>query len=179
VALIALGLILPVFLPLVLLAIPGIRDSVLGWLPVSETARAIVVAVIGFLLSGAFPWVLSLFGELVRRRPGTDHHLEGARRACEDHLGQHERAFVCMGHTHVSAVKRIDNPGQKLYLNTGTWIALWPASRPDLTGRTLYTYALFERGADGYTGSVLEWDPHADRPQRATILVPAADLVPA
>ena len=175
VALIALGLVLPVLTPLLLLAIPGIRDSVLGWLPISETARAIVVAAVGFLLSGAFPWVLSLFGELTRRRPSTDHHLEAARTASKDHLGEYEQAYVCMGHTHVSAVKRIDDAGKKLYLNTGTWIALWPANRPDLLGRTVYTYALFERAEAGYTTArVLEWDAHADRPQRATILVPAA-----
>jgi UDP-2,3-diacylglucosamine pyrophosphatase LpxH len=175
VALIALGLALPVLAPLALLAIPGIRGSVLGWLPISATARGVVVAAVGFLLSGAFPWVLSLFGELTRRRPSTDHHLEAARAASKEHLRQYERAYVCMGHTHVSAVERIDDAGEKLYLNTGTWIALWPDNRPDLLGRTVYTYALFEQIEDGYTSArVLEWDAHADRPQRATILVPAA-----
>jgi UDP-2,3-diacylglucosamine pyrophosphatase LpxH len=174
VALIALGLILPVVTPLALLAIPSVRNTVLGWLPIPEGARAVVVVVTGFLLSGAFPWVLSLFSELTRRRPRTDHHLEGARAASRHHLGQYERAYVCMGHTHVTAVKRIDAAGEKLYLNTGTWIALWPADRPDLLGRTVYTYALFEQSEDGYTAQALEWDAHADRPQPAMILVPAA-----
>jgi UDP-2,3-diacylglucosamine pyrophosphatase LpxH len=173
VAVIGLGLILPVFTPLVLLAIPGVRNTVLGWLPIPEGARAAVVLVLGLLLSGAFPWLLGLVGELTRRRPGTDHQLEGARAASRAHFGEHERAYVCMGHTHVSAVRRIDDAGDKLYLNTGTWIALWPDNRPDLLGRTTYTYALFEQTGDGYTAQVLEWDTHADRPQPATILVPA------
>jgi hypothetical protein len=86
-----------------------------------------------------------------------------------------KRAYVCMGHTHVSAVKRIDPDGDKLYVNTGAWIALWPRDRPDLLGRTIYTYALFDATQDdGYRAQVLEWDVHAGQPRPATILVPAA-----
>lgn len=81
-----------------------------------------------------------------------------------------------MGHTHVSAMKRIPGGDSRLdlYINTGTWIALWPNDRPDLLGRTVYTYAQFDAADDGYRGQALEWDARTQRPVPATILVPAA-----
>jgi UDP-2,3-diacylglucosamine pyrophosphatase LpxH len=176
VLIIALALALPFLAPLVLLAIPGVRDAVLGWLPFGDVVRTVVALVSGVALSGVLPYVVGAIGEVVRRRPGKDHQLKAAESIVGDGAGPgRRRAFVCMGHTHVTAVKRIAGDPERLYINTGTWIALWPRERPDLLGRTLYTYALFESDDDdGYRATVLEWDPHADRPQPATILVPAA-----
>lgn len=176
VLMIALGLMLPIFAPLALLAIPGLRSAVLGWLPIGDVGRTIVALLSGIVLSGALPYLLGAISELRRRRPAADSHLEGARRVVETDLAQcnRNRAYVCMGHTHVIAVKRIDPAGERLYLNTGTWIALWPSDRPDLLGRTIYTYAVFDAtDADGYRAQALEWDVHAARPRPATILVPA------
>jgi UDP-2,3-diacylglucosamine pyrophosphatase LpxH len=161
----------PIVAPLALVLLTPFRDTVLGFLPAG--VGTVVTIVIGVLLSGAFPYVAGVLGELVRRGPGTDRQLEGSRRAVATALasGTRTRRYVCMGHTHVCTVERIDDAGEHLYLNTGTWIALWPEDRPDLVGRTVYTYALFEAGADGYAGAALEWDEHADRPRPARILV--------
>lgn len=174
-----IGLLLaaPLFAPLLLLAIPGVRETVLGWLPIGEAGRFIATALLGLVFAGALPYLLGVIGDLRGRRPATDHHV---RAATERARRQRERSgrnlrYVCMGHTHVTAVKQLDAPGHPLYINTGTWIALWPRDRPDLLGRTVFSYALFERDQDGgYEGRTLEWDPHAERPQPATILVPAA-----
>lgn len=173
---IALLLVAPAVAPLLLLGIPGIRDAVLGWLAIGDVGRAIVGVISAIAVTGAFPYLLGAIGELRGRRPATDHHLKAAQRVVETELANcnRKRAYVCMGHTHVSAVKCIDAAGERLYINTGTWIALWPSDRPDLLGRTVYTYALFDATPDGYCATVLEWDPHADRPRPATILVPAA-----
>ena len=174
-----IGLLLaaPLFAPLLLLAIPGVREAVLGWLPIGEAGQFIATALLGLVFAGALPFLLGVIGDLRGRRPATDHHV---RAATERARRQHERSgrnlrYVCMGHTHVSAVKQLDAPGHPLYINTGTWIALWPRDRPDLLGRTVLSYAVFERDQDGgYDGRTLEWDTHAERPRPATILVPAA-----
>lgn len=174
-----IGLLLaaPLFAPLLLLAIPGIRETVLGWLPIGGAGQWIATALLGLVFAGALPYLLGVISDLRRRRPATDHHVraatERARRQGEQ-SGRNLR-YVCMGHTHVSAVKQLDAPGHPLYINTGTWIALWPRDRPDLLGRTVFTYAVFERDQNGgYEGRTLEWDAHAERPRAATILVPAA-----
>jgi UDP-2,3-diacylglucosamine pyrophosphatase LpxH len=178
VATVMLLLAAPFLAPLLLLLIPGVRDALLGWLDVSDAVRAIVLVVIGVLLSGVLPYLLGAFGELRRRKPPTDHQHAAARGVVEH--GElaactRKRAYVCMGHTHVSAVKRIDAGGDRLYVNTGTWIALWPSDRPDLLGRTVHTYACFDATPDdGYRVKALEWDVHASEPRPATILVPAA-----
>jgi UDP-2,3-diacylglucosamine pyrophosphatase LpxH len=179
VLLLGLGLLLPLPLAaLLLLAVPGVQDAVLGRLPGGDVVGiAIATLVGGGVLTALLPYLAGAAGELLRRRRPVDHHLDGAREAVGGELGRcgRSRAYVCMGHTHVTAVKRIDEAGTRLYLNTGTWIALWPRDRPDLLGRTVYSYALFEATAEnGYTGRVLAWDPHADRPGPAVILVPAA-----
>jgi hypothetical protein len=129
----------------------------------------------GLALSGALPYLAGAINELRRRRPKRHEHLDAAERiAGELHAccGR-KRVYVCMGHTHVSAVTQLNADGNRLYINTGTWIALWPRNRPDLLGRTVYSYAQFDASSHGYAHQVLEWDPHGNRPQPATILVPA------
>ena len=177
---IALALALPVVAPLALLLIPGLRDVLLGWLNVSAAGRTVVGIVLGVLLSGVLPYVLGALGELRRRwRPPADTHIKAAQAAVTRHLAgcSRERAYVCMGHTHVSAVRRIPSAVSRkdFYINTGTWIALWPDDRPDLLGRTVYTYAQFDATDDGYVAKALEWDARAVRPVPATILIPARD----
>jgi UDP-2,3-diacylglucosamine pyrophosphatase LpxH len=179
VLLIAAALVLPPILaPVVLVLLTPLRSTVLGWLPVG--VGTVVTIVIGVALSGVVPYLLGVLGELWRRLRGrrarTDHQLAAARHVVETELASsgRRRKYVCMGHSHVTAVSRIGEDDDRLYLNTGTWIALWPDDRPDLIGRTIYTYALFGANGDGYVGQALEWDEHADRPRPATILVPAA-----
>jgi UDP-2,3-diacylglucosamine pyrophosphatase LpxH len=172
---IGLALAAPLLAPALLLLIPGARNAVLGWLPFGDVVSTIVASVSGIAVSGVLPYLLGAIGELRRRRPPTDHHLKAAAELVRAHFVQRNptRSYVCMGHTHVTAMKRIAETNH-LYVNTGTWIALWPRDRPDLIGRTLYTYAVFDATpGDGYQAELLEWDPHADRPRPATILVPA------
>jgi UDP-2,3-diacylglucosamine pyrophosphatase LpxH len=173
VLLIALGLSLPALAPLLLLAIPSVRETVLDWLPFGDVGDFIAALLSGGLLTAVLPWALGVLSEL-RRKPPADHQHDAASRIAA--TGADGRPFcVCMGHTHVTAVKRIDGADDRLLFNTGTWIALWPRDRPDLMGRRVYSYVRFDAtGADGYRGTALEWDPSADRPCPATILVPAA-----
>jgi UDP-2,3-diacylglucosamine pyrophosphatase LpxH len=176
---IAAALVLPpILVPVALVLLTPIRNSVLGFLPAGVGTA--VTIVIGILLSGVFPYVAGVAGDVLKRlrghRPPSDHQFDAARHVVDSELAScgRTRKYVCMGHSHVSAVRRIDTEGNHLYLNTGTWIALWPDDRPDLIGRTIYTYATFDSDGDGYVARALEWDEHADRPRPATILVPAA-----
>jgi UDP-2,3-diacylglucosamine pyrophosphatase LpxH len=158
VALIALALTLPFLSPLLLLAFPPIRDAVVGWLPFGDLGDTIVAIVSGIVLSGTLPYVAGAINELRRRRPKPHEHLAAAQRiARELHAcSGRGRVYVCMGHTHVSAVTRLDADGNRLYINTGTWTALWPRDRPDLLGHTVYTYVCFDAMPYGYDHQILE-----------------------
>jgi UDP-2,3-diacylglucosamine pyrophosphatase LpxH len=178
---IAAALVLPpILIPVALVLFTPIKDTVLGFLP--DSVGTAVTIVLGVVASGVVPYVAGVLGDVLKRirrsRPVTDHQLDAARELVNTELRDcpRRRKYVCMGHSHVSAVRRLDADGDHVYLNTGTWIALWPDDRPDLIGRTVYTYAAFDAGGDGdgYVARALEWDEHADRPRPATILVPAA-----
>lgn len=134
-------------------------------------------------------------------RPGSDLDAlqEGGARALDRHFGAggtaaaHRRVYAVMGHTHEQTVvrlpaggsgddgKRGDRPGaaegrgpgrpEKFYVNSGTWIPLWPEDREDLAGRVIYSFVRFEIGPSGeYRHASLEWEDPAGEPRPARIL---------
>jgi len=85
--------------------------------------------------------------------------------------------YGVVGHTHVQDAQSLPPIGgaPALYLNTGTWVPLWQADRPDLAGRTLHPFVRFTMGASGaYGHEYREWDWSAGRPALSTILEPGA-----
>src|ERR1700704_88266 len=70
------------------------------------------------------------------------------------------RIYAVMGHTHDQDIQCLpDLKGSKvLYLNTGTWIPVWPDDRPDLNGQVLFPFVYFRLSASQeYEHQYLEW----------------------
>jgi UDP-2,3-diacylglucosamine pyrophosphatase LpxH len=142
------------------------------WRPAASAA--------GWLLSGGvlvlllvLPYLAGLFGDVVRRlfrKREPDHLLDGACAKAKSVFAGDDwpRVYVSMGHSHVARAERMDDAGRGLYLNTGTWVGLWPEDRPDLLGRTVYTYMAFHAvPGGGYRHEALEWNQHAAAPRPA------------
>lgn len=88
------------------------------------------------------------------------------------------RVYAVMGHTHRQDVRRFaTTPREEFYVNTGTWIPLWPQERRDLVGRVIYSFARFEWDAQRgeFRHEACEWDDHAGESRPARILVPASE----
>ena len=91
-----------------------------------------------------------------------------------------ELVYAVVGHTHEQKVRVLESrPRRELLVNTGTWIALWPKSRPDLLGRVQYTFARFTWDANlaRYQHQLLEWDDQA-REARPADFFAAAERPP-
>ncbi|MDA0167643.1 metallophosphoesterase [Solirubrobacter taibaiensis] len=175
VALIALTLTLPPIVLALLLVPPPLRDATIAQLDIGHAGRAAVAFLVTILFGGALPYVIGAINDLRRRRfPPRNRQLEAARTVVARVVPDRGPAYVCMGHTHEVAVERLNDEGSRLYINTGTWTALWPRDRPDLLGRTQLTYACFDARTDGYIGAVLRWDEHGRRPVPAKILIKPA-----
>lgn len=117
-----------------------------------------------------------------RRHPavGEDGFACGIHGALKDYAAEPVigTRYGMVGHTHVQDVQRLPPIGgaPALYLNTGAWIPLWQADRPDLIGRTLHPFVRFTMGAPGaYRHEYSEWDWVAGRPESSTILEPMAE----
>jgi len=87
------------------------------------------------------------------------------------------RIYAVMGHTHDQDIQSLpDLDGAKvLYLNTGTWIPVWPDDRPDLDGQVLFPFIRFRRiGPQEYGHEYLEWRDDRGKPSESYILEPPA-----
>lgn len=84
--------------------------------------------------------------------------------------------YAVMGHTHDQDIQSLpDLDGAKvLYLNTGTWIPIWPDDRPDLDGQVLFPFVHFQAGPQGYSHQYLEWRDDRGKPSESYILEPPA-----
>jgi hypothetical protein len=83
--------------------------------------------------------------------------------------------YAVMGHTHDQDVQSLPdiNGAKVLYLNTGTWIPVWPDDRPDLDGQVLFPFVFFRRAPDGeYHHQYLEWRDDRGEPAESYILEP-------
>ena len=177
VATILLGVSLPFLLPLILIGVPSIWQWVQRVLPFERTGDIIAGGLSGTIATALMPYVLGAFTEILRRfKKPRDHIAEGAVTAIRTKFdGTAKRYYAVFGHTHVQLVKRLAIQGcDALYINTGTWIALWPNDRRDLIGQVHYSYAEFVPAGQGeYRHKSQEWDEHASEPRSARILVSA------
>ncbi|MBZ5508328.1 MAG: hypothetical protein LAO78_22945 [Acidobacteriia bacterium] len=85
--------------------------------------------------------------------------------------------YAVMGHTHDQDIQSLpDLEGARvLYLNTGTWIPVWPDDRPDLDGQVLFPFVHFRHvGPQGYSHQYLEWRDDRGKPSESYILEPPA-----
>jgi UDP-2,3-diacylglucosamine pyrophosphatase LpxH len=115
-----------------------------------------------------------------KRNPvGEDHYGRKLAKALPGLLdttsGMTEYVAV-VGHTHRldRQILPLEKEKRKLtvtYVNTGTWVPLWPKDRPDLLGRTLHPMLLLDREAGGYRLSQLEWSDAHGKAIEAVILM--------
>jgi UDP-2,3-diacylglucosamine pyrophosphatase LpxH len=88
-----------------------------------------------------------------------------------------KKIYAVMGHTHDQDIQSLPDIGgaKVLYLNTGSWIPVWPEDRPDLAGQTLYPFVRFEKDANGeYDHCYFEWRDDRDQPAEVYIMAPSA-----
>jgi UDP-2,3-diacylglucosamine pyrophosphatase LpxH len=88
------------------------------------------------------------------------------------------RIYAVMGHTHDQDIQCLPDLGaaRVLYLNTGTWIPVWPDDRPDLDGQVLFPFVHFRRVApQEYLHEYLEWRDDRGKPAESYILEPPAN----
>jgi hypothetical protein len=181
--LIGAGLILPpllLLLGIALLVFPGFREIV----PFITTRwRAVATGVGGAVLPFLFTYIISAIREIAKAfgafRPH-DHVAEGALKLLRNRTWSraYRRVYAIMGHTHRATVLRHTRDGrEEFYLNTGTWIPLWPQDRRDLIGRTVLTFVRLRKQPDGeYRHEIREWVDDGKNVRAARILRSPADL---
>ena len=171
------------------LIIPLIAFGVIVYAVIDRNAFAeigrkqaiITAAIAGIGGPTVLPYVLGFIGELIRevkRALGIDHKDEYLKAARE--LGPRmtakgfRRAYVVFGHTHVPLVAEAGrtDPDECIYVNSGTWTAIWRNDRPDLAGRVLLSVVRFKRVDSGeFRHEQLMWDDSAGALKEAVLLV--------
>ena len=131
------------------------------------------------------PYLTAAFRELVRwlgrkkrhsAQVGEDEMAQGVYASMKKlELPAFSRMYAVMGHTHDQDVQRLPNlnGATTLYLNTGTWIPIWPDDRPDLAGQVLFPFVHFRREASQeYRHEYAEWRDDRGEPAESYILEP-------
>jgi len=179
-------------LPIVTLALlafflffPEKAAALTSWLPGMGDGRVRVTGVLAGLFSPfLLPYLASAVSELADearvlfRRGPAPHPLEDVlEKVLAERLPVamgHRRVYAVLGHTHEQGVHRLGPGGaarEEFYVNTGTWAPLWPRGRPDLMGRSLYTFLRFDQDLGGeYRHRALEWDDAAGEGRTARLL---------
>lgn len=171
-----IGVALPVITALVVV-LAWQYDAINDFFSATLKSLKLPTAALGFLapylvgaLREAYVWVRDRI--TARRHPvGEDHFTRTLAKTLPGSLdttsGMTEYLAV-VGHTHRldRQVLPLEKGNLKLtvtYVNTGTWVPLWPKDRPDLLGRTLHPMLLLDREASGYRPTQLEWsDAHGE-----------------
>lgn len=170
---------------MLLVFFPDIEAWVVQRVPLLESrwVRAAGTAV-GVLAPGIFPFLVRTAQRIwqsVHRDRELDELQKGGSEAMDERFGGDtsdtapDRVYAVMGHTHRQTVTPLpddrDDGPEKLYVNTGTWIPLWPQDREDLVGQVYYSFARFERTPDGeYRHESLFWVDDAGQPRSARLL---------
>jgi UDP-2,3-diacylglucosamine pyrophosphatase LpxH len=131
------------------------------------------------------PYLTAAFREFVRwlgrkkrhsAQAGEDEMSQGVYASMEKlKLPAFNRMYAVMGHTHDQDVQRLPNlnGATTLYLNTGTWIPIWPDDRPDLAGQVLFPFVHFQREtSQEYSHEYAEWRDDRGEPAESYILEP-------
>lgn len=170
------------------LAVPVLTVLVIALILVLPVAGARIFAFFGQAswafgtLGLFFPFLIGVLRDAFPgRRPavGEDDFAFGIYGALQERVAERVTGtrYGVVGHTHVQDVQSLPPiaGAPALYLNTGTWVPLWQADRPDLAGRILYPFVRFTMGASGaYGHEYWQWDGSARRPAPITILEPMA-----
>lgn len=184
VALGALGVpILTLSLTAAALISPGFRDQLFAVVPwIRSPGMQLAGGAGGTLFPALLPYLVSGGKEVLRTLGliGDEDPLEaGAAEALRETFGgteddeRSDRIYAVMGHTHRQTASRLGRlaGAEALYVNTGTWIPLWPQDREDLKGEIIYSFARFDRtGGSGYEHASYEWDDAAGEPRPARML---------
>ena len=169
--------------PLTILAIAGIfafarlRD----FFVIKHPSSSMVLGALGILapyLAAAFREFVNWLGRKTRRpaQVGEDDMARGVFASMKElKFPAFNCLYAVMGHTHDQDIQRLPglNGGTTLYLNTGTWIPVWPDDRPDLEGQVLFPFVHFWREASQeYRHEYMEWRDDRGAPTESYILEP-------
>jgi UDP-2,3-diacylglucosamine pyrophosphatase LpxH len=148
---------------------------------VKHPMSSMLLGALGILapyLTAAFREFVRWLGRKTRRsaQAGEDEMAQGVYASMEKlKFPAFSRMYAVMGHTHDQDVQRLPNLGgaTTLYLNTGTWIPIWPDDRPDLAGQVLFPFVRFRREASQeYRHEYAEWRDDRGEPAESYILEP-------
>jgi membrane-associated phospholipid phosphatase/UDP-2,3-diacylglucosamine pyrophosphatase LpxH len=129
-------------------------------------------------LAAAFRELMKWLGKKLRKKDpvGEDDLARGVYDTLQDRkFPAATRIYAVMGHTHDQDVQALPplHGSAVLYLNTGTWIPVWPDNRPDLDGQVLFPFVHFSRIApQEYVHQYLEWRDDRGTPAESYILEP-------
>ena len=164
----------------VLLLVPKVRAWILSLPPSVSFAVG--------LLSVLSPYLVAAVRELCNKFSAWREKRRRARQIGEDDLAKGvygnikglpfpkaNRIYAVMGHTHDPDAQRLPdiNGCKVLYLNTGSWIPVWPDDRPDLDGQVRLPFVRFRRDSTGeYHHAYCEWRDDRGHPAEPYILAP-------
>jgi hypothetical protein len=166
------------------LVIAGVFIFVDSWQHISRKHLGIMAVIGGLGLLA--PYLAAALRELVnrlgrkkqRKQVGEDDLARGVYAAMQKlTFPAATNIYAVMGHTHDQDIQCLPDLGaaQVLYLNTGTWIPVWPNDRPDLNGQVLFPFVRFHRiGAEEYRHEYAEWRDDRGEPAESYILEPPA-----
>jgi hypothetical protein len=125
----------------------------------------------------AAPYVVGTVRDLIPRRrfsAGDDRHGQGAYETMKEipFPPDDPAIYGVMGHTHAPDVQQLRHHGTRslYYINCGSWAPSWREERPDLTGKTIYSFVLFDLIDGHYKHKCLEWRDDRGCPTEAVIL---------
>ncbi len=170
---------------LTVLAIAGIFAfaQLRDFFVVKHPMSSMVLGASGMLapyLAAAFREFVRWLGRKKRRsaQAGEDEMSRGVYASMEKlKFPAFSRMYAVMGHTHDQDVQRLPDVSgaTTLYLNTGTWIPIWPDDRPDLAGQVLFPFVHFRlETSNEYRHEYAEWRDDRGEPAESYILEPPA-----
>jgi UDP-2,3-diacylglucosamine pyrophosphatase LpxH len=173
------GLIVPVIVLIVLavcLVFPEVRMVVDGWIPAWLQYGGIIG---GLLFPVILPYLIGAAKEIInqlsclRAKNQLSEQVKKKLDSVFTGFTPGSKVYAAMGHTHERDVLKLAAaPLEKYYVNSGTWVPLWPEHRRDLIGRTKYSFISFASDNNGvYTQHSLQWDDQAEQPREAQILI--------
>ena len=156
---------------------PWLRDFFVTKHPMTSMALG-ALGILAPYLAAAFREFVRWLGRKTRRsaQVGEDEMSQGVYASMEKlKFPAFSRMYAVMGHTHDQDVQSLPDLGgaKTLYLNTGTWIPIWPEDRPDLAGQVLFPFVHFRLGtSQEYRHEYAEWRDDRGEPAESYILEP-------
>jgi len=165
-----------------LAALPDWLAATLVWLG-SVPGWLLGISVAGLSLPVLFPIIAPILSEIARflGLTGKNHLLEGAEKVGRHVFPDDEArdtdarlipSYVVMGHSHWQEVRRLG--GRRIYMNSGTWVPIWPRDRQDIVGQVYYGFLEFTRPRpdDPWEGRPMQWNDDAREPRPSRLMSP-------